>query len=172
MLRRVNHNQVRSELRSKGAGRADKQTNKQKHAHTHTRVYHKGFSSPPRKLRGMGYNSDSTSFQDDLRPASDSFKNIMSKSENYLKKKDENNTFYEWIVPDKPMKPFVDLDGKYIDMFGDCGDLQFTKKYKEILNALFSIPNVSILSSSNPIYIPEKKNIVGGNLVIVLHFII
>ena len=32
-------------------------------------VYHKGFSRSPQKLRGMGYNSDSTSFQDDLRPA-------------------------------------------------------------------------------------------------------
>ena len=37
MLRRVNHNQVRSELRSKGGERADKQTNK-KNTHTHTRV--------------------------------------------------------------------------------------------------------------------------------------
>ena len=32
-------------------------------------VHHKGFSRSPQKLRGMGYNSDSTSFQDDLRPA-------------------------------------------------------------------------------------------------------
>merc|ERR1712054_157444 len=32
-------------------------------------VCHKGFSRSPQKLRGMGYNSDSTSFQDDLRPA-------------------------------------------------------------------------------------------------------
>ena len=34
-----------------------------------TRVYHKGFSRSPQKLRGMGYNSDSTSSQDDLRHA-------------------------------------------------------------------------------------------------------
>ena len=30
---------------------------------------------------------------------------------------DENNTFYEWIVADEPMKPFVDLDGKSINIF-------------------------------------------------------
>ena len=66
-----------------------------------------------------------------------------------------DNNYAEWIFPNKEMKPFVDLDGKDLEIDGAnemAKHLTFMENNKNILNALKSIKEMSILCSSNKNY--------------------